>query len=83
MAAAGGLPSTGELIERYATRSSRDLSAIQWYVALACFKPGIALEGMYARSLAGQAPEATGRRLHAMTLARAYPLVSRRAAPVE
>ena len=64
LAAAGGLPDARSLIERYAASSSRDLSAIDWYIALACFKLGIVLEGTYARSCAGLAPADVGARLH-------------------
>ena len=62
------LPTEDELVRRYAERSSRDVSSIDWYVVLACFKLGIVLEGTYARSLAGQAPRATGEHLHTTTL---------------
>lgn len=65
---AGGLASREELVRRYAERSSRDLSAIDWYVVLACFKLGIILEGSHARALAGLAPKDIGDRLHLTTL---------------
>ncbi|UZF48190.1 phosphotransferase family protein [Rhodococcus rhodochrous] len=65
---AGGLPSRAELIARYAANSDRDLSAIDWYTALAGFKLGIILEGTYARSLSGQAPTDVGDRLHRYAL---------------
>jgi aminoglycoside phosphotransferase (APT) family kinase protein len=68
LAHAGGLPSTDELAARYAERSTRDLSALDWYVVLGCFKLGIVLEGTYARALAGQADLATGEELHRTTL---------------
>ena len=54
---AGGLATDDELVQRYAERSARDLSAIDWYVVLACFKLGIILEGTHARALAGLAPD--------------------------
>ena len=65
---AGGLPTPAEVVARYAERSERDLTGVQWYVVLACFKLGIVLEGTYARSCAGQAPRETGERLRALTL---------------
>jgi aminoglycoside phosphotransferase (APT) family kinase protein len=65
LARAGGLPSESDLVARYAELSDRDLSALDWYVVLGCFKLAIVLEGTYARSLAGQASRATGERLHA------------------
>lgn len=64
LAAAGGLPTRDELIERYARDSDRNLSGVDWYVALAGFKLGIVLEGTHARACAGRADEATGWRLH-------------------
>ena len=68
LGAAGGLPHRDELVDRYAERSSRDLSAIAWYEVLACFKLGIVLEGSHARAFAGKAPVAVGDLLHATTL---------------
>jgi len=65
---AGGLATHEELVQRYAERSTRDLSAIDWYVVLACFKLGIVLEGSHARALAGLAPKEIGDRLHLTTL---------------
>ena len=64
----GALPSTDEIVARYAERSTRDLSAIQWYAVMACFKLGIVLEGTHARAFAGKAPKPTGDLLHAITL---------------
>ncbi len=65
---APGLPSRIELIERYAAGSDRDLSAIDWYQVLACYRLGIILEGTHARACAGKAPTEIGERLHALTL---------------
>ena len=65
---AGGLATADELAQRYAERSTRDLSALDWYVVLACFKLGIILEGSHARALAGLAPKDIGDRLHVTTL---------------
>jgi aminoglycoside phosphotransferase (APT) family kinase protein len=64
LAQAGGLPNAAELVARYAARSDRDLTAIDWYVALACFRLGIILEGTHARALAGQADMTVGEQLH-------------------
>ncbi len=63
-----GFPAATELVARYRARSERDLSAIDWYVVLACFKLGIILEGTHARACAGRAPKETGDMLHAMTV---------------
>ncbi len=68
LAEGGALPSTDEVVARYAQGSTRDLSAIQWYAVLACFKLGIVLEGTHARACAGKAPKPTGDLLHAITL---------------
>lgn len=63
-----GVPTEAEIVRCYAERSARDVSGIDWYIVLACFKLGIVLEGTYARSLAGLASVETGRRLHETTL---------------
>ncbi len=68
IAAAGGLPTTDEIVARYALGSARDLTAIGWYAVLACFKLGIVLEGTHARAFGGKAPRAVGDMLHATTL---------------
>ena len=65
---AGALATKDELVRRYGERSDRELSAIDWYVVLACFKLGIVLEGTHARACAGKAPRAVGDRLHAMAV---------------
>jgi aminoglycoside phosphotransferase (APT) family kinase protein len=65
---AGGLPTTDELVAHYARNSDRDLSAIDFYTVLACFKLGIVLEGTHARAFAGKAPTEIGDMLHATTL---------------
>lgn len=59
-----GFPSAAELVERYAAGSQRDLSAVDWYHAMACYKLGILLEGTHARACAGKAPRETGDKLH-------------------
>lgn len=63
-----GFPRASELVERYAEGTERDLSAIDWYEVLACYKLGIILEGTHARACAGLAPKATGDALHATTV---------------
>ena len=79
LAAAGGLPAPAEVVARYARGTTRDLSAMNWYAVLACFKLGIVLEGTNARACAGKAPRAVGDLLHATTLglfARAEALIA-------
>jgi aminoglycoside phosphotransferase (APT) family kinase protein len=63
-----GFPGRSDLIDRYGERSDRDLSAIDWYEVLACYKLGIILEGSHARAGAGLAPREIGDRLHASTV---------------
>ena len=57
-----------DLVEQYARNTTRDLSHINWYTVLACFKLGIMLEGTHARAGAGQAPKEIGDLLHAATV---------------
>jgi aminoglycoside phosphotransferase (APT) family kinase protein len=63
-----GVVARDDLVREYAERSTRDLSAVDWYVALACYKLGIVLEGTHARACAGLAPIEVGDRLHAGSL---------------
>lgn len=63
-----GFATPDELVAHYAETSGRDLSALDWYVVLACFKLGIILEGTHARACAGKAPKDIGERLHAHTI---------------
>jgi aminoglycoside phosphotransferase (APT) family kinase protein len=65
---AGSLATPDELVERYAQNTSRDLSNIDWYTVMACFKLGIILEGSNARAAAGLAPKEIGDRLHIATV---------------
>lgn len=65
---AGGLCTPQDMIDRYAQNTTRDLSNINWYGVLACFKLGIILEGTHARAGAGLAPKEVGDHLHAATL---------------
>jgi aminoglycoside phosphotransferase (APT) family kinase protein len=55
---AAGFPSRREVRERYASETGRDLSGIDYYVALAYWKLAIVLQGVYARYAAGQYGEA-------------------------
>jgi aminoglycoside phosphotransferase (APT) family kinase protein len=66
--AAGDLATPDELIARYAENTTRDLSNIDWYTVLACFKLGIILEGTHARATAGLAPKDIGDQLHTATV---------------
>jgi aminoglycoside phosphotransferase (APT) family kinase protein len=64
LASLGGLPTRGEVIEAYRSAGGRDSRHLDWYVALACFKLAIVIEGTYARYLAGLAHREAGERLH-------------------
>jgi aminoglycoside phosphotransferase (APT) family kinase protein len=50
---ASGFPTRRELADRYAERSGRDLSDLDFFVALGYWKLAIILEGVYARYAAG------------------------------
>jgi aminoglycoside phosphotransferase (APT) family kinase protein len=50
---AGGFGGYADFVERYATRSRRDLSDIDYYVAFQLWRTAIIIEGVYARYLAG------------------------------
>ena len=64
----GGLATPNELVKRYAQNTTRDLSDIDWYTVLSCFKLGIILEGTHARAAAGLAPKEIGDVLHTATV---------------
>jgi aminoglycoside phosphotransferase (APT) family kinase protein len=48
-----GFPSRKELLDRYADKSGRDLSQIDFYVAFAYWKLACIIEGVYARYVGG------------------------------
>jgi len=50
---AEGFPTFAELLERYATRTGRDVSAIDYYVAFSSWRLAVISEGVYARYLHG------------------------------
>ena len=49
-----GHPSLPEIAARYAERSKRDVSDLHWYIAFACFKLAVILEGVHYRYVHGQ-----------------------------
>lgn len=53
-ASAAGHPAAAEIVERYAARSGRDVSAVSWYTAFAWFKLAVILEGIHYRYTKGQ-----------------------------
>ena len=64
LAALGGLATRSELIEAYRAADGRRTSRLDWYIAMACFKLAIVIEGTWSRYLAGQASAEAGERLH-------------------
>ena len=69
LAALGGLADRTELLEAYLAAGGRPTAALDWYVALACFKLGIVIEGTWSRYLAGRASWEAGQRLHESAVA--------------
>jgi aminoglycoside phosphotransferase (APT) family kinase protein len=59
-----GFPSAEELISRYKETGSHDLSNIDWYIVLACYRLAIIVEGTYARACAGDGSMKVGIMLH-------------------
>jgi aminoglycoside phosphotransferase (APT) family kinase protein len=64
LAALGGLAGRSELLDSYLSAGGRQTSSLDWYVAMACFKLGVVIEGTWSRYLAGQASRDAGERLH-------------------
>jgi aminoglycoside phosphotransferase (APT) family kinase protein len=60
-----GFVSRAELVRRYGEISGRNMDAMPWFFALACYKLACLLEGTYARSKAGQVPADIGTSVHA------------------
>ena len=50
---AGGYPTYPELVLRYARRTDRDVSGIDYYVAFGCWRLAVISEGVYARYMQG------------------------------
>jgi len=64
LAELGGLASRRELLDAYLAAGGREPSNLDWYVAMACFKLGIVIEGTWSRYLVGQASREAGEQLH-------------------
>ncbi|AMO60759.1 putative aminoglycoside phosphotransferase [Mycolicibacterium phlei] len=64
LAALGGLASRRELLDAYLAAGGRETDHLDWYIAMACFKLGIVIEGTWSRFLVGQASREAGERLH-------------------
>ena len=54
MSPADGFPTADELVVRYGANSDRDLSDLDWYVALGYFKLAVISEGIHNRYLQGK-----------------------------
>lgn len=65
---AGGFPPYRELVERYATATGRDVSAVDYYVAFSCWRLAVISEGVYARYLHGAMGQQEGIDLTTMKL---------------
>ncbi|MEO6159167.1 MAG: phosphotransferase, partial [Ilumatobacteraceae bacterium] len=65
---AGGFATYDEQLQRYATRTGRDLSGIGYYVAFSCWRLAVISEGVYARYLHGAMGEQDGVDLPSMKL---------------
>jgi aminoglycoside phosphotransferase (APT) family kinase protein len=64
LAELGGLASRTELLDAYLSAGGQSTEHLDWYLALACLKLGVVIEGTWARYLAGRATLEAGRRLH-------------------
>ncbi|MGE2835529.1 phosphotransferase family protein [Mycobacterium sp. SMC-4] len=64
LGALGGLATRSELLAAYRDAGGRPSEHVDWYVAMACFKLAIVIEGTWSRYLAGQASSEAGERLH-------------------
>ena len=51
---APGFPPVDEQVARYARRTGIDVSRLDWYVGLACFKLAVVLEGIHFRFVGGK-----------------------------
>lgn len=64
LAELGGLASRAELLDAYLAGGGRPTGHLDWYLALACLKLGVVIEGTWVRYLAGRATREAGQRLH-------------------
>ena len=57
---AGGFPAYGDLVERYARRTGRDVTGVDYYVAFGCWRLAVISEGVYARYIDGAMGDQAG-----------------------
>ena len=50
---AGGFPPYADILERYASRTGRDVDGIAYYIAFGCWRLAVISEGVYSRYLHG------------------------------
>lgn len=65
---AGGFALYRDLVERYATTTGRDVTAVDYYVAFSCWRLAVISEGVYARYLHGAMGNQAGVDLASMKL---------------
>jgi aminoglycoside phosphotransferase (APT) family kinase protein len=56
-----GFPTHGELVERYTSRSGRDVEPLAWFEALALWKAAVFCEAIYGRYVRGELTADDGR----------------------
>jgi aminoglycoside phosphotransferase (APT) family kinase protein len=59
--ATDGFPTRGELVERYTSRSGRDVEPLAWFEALALWKAAVFCEAIYGRFVRGELTADDGR----------------------
>ena len=64
LGALGGLATRRELLDAYLGGGGRRTSRLDWYMAMACFKLGVVIEGTWSRYLMGMASRDAGEALH-------------------
>lgn len=64
LAELGGLAQRSELLAAHQAAGGRRTGNLDWYLALACLKLGVVIEGTWVRYLAGAATREAGERLH-------------------
>lgn len=51
---APGFPTADDLVQRYTERTGIDISTLDWYIGLGCFKLAVVLEGIHYRFVHGK-----------------------------